>query len=91
MLTARTSEIDKIKGLEIGADDYIEKPFSPRELVARINVILRRLSNKDVNENIIIVKNIEVNKDKRIVNIDDKEIMLTKNEYDILVKIFEED
>jgi DNA-binding response OmpR family regulator len=62
MLTARTSEMDKVRGLEIGADDYIEKPFSPRELVARINVILRRLNNsqeeKKIIENIIKIKNI---------------------------------
>jgi len=95
MLTARTSEIDKIRGLEIGADDYVEKPFSPRELVARINVILRRLNNSNeknnIDENIIKINNIEILKDKRIVKIDWKETDFTKNEYDILVKIIEED
>ena len=92
MLTARTSEIDKVKGLEIGADDYIEKPFSPREVVARINVILRRLKNTDENtdENIIKVENITILKDKRVVQINWNEVTFTKNEYDLLVKIFEE-
>ena len=93
MLTARTSEMDKIKWLEIWADDYIEKPFSPRELLARINVVLRRNFNKkeeEVDENIIKIENIEINKNKKIVKSDKIEINLTKNEYDILVKICEE-
>lgn len=95
MLTARTSEMDKVRGLEIWADDYIEKPFSPRELLARINVVLRRNSDniekKEINTNIIKIWNIEINKDKKIVLIKGKEINLTKNEYDILVRICEED
>ena len=93
MLTARTSEMDKIKWLEIWADDYIEKPFSPRELLARINVVLRRNFNKEEiveDENIIKIENIEINKNKKIVKSDKIEINLTKNEYDILLKICEE-
>jgi len=92
MLTARTSEMDKIKGLEIWADDYIEKPFSPRELLARINVVLRRSIRKEeeADENIIRVDNIEINKDKKIVLVDSNEVTFTKNEYDILVRICEE-
>jgi len=95
MLTARTSEMDKIKWLEIGADDYIEKPFSPRELLARINVILRRIKSnkeeKNKKSNIISFKNIKIDDDKRIVKIDNKQVDFTKNEYDILVKIIKED
>ena len=92
MLTARTSEMDKIKGLEIWADDYIEKPFSPRELLARINVVLRRNIKKEekIDENIIKIENIEINKDKKIVFISGDEVTFTKNEYDILVRICEE-
>ncbi len=93
MLTARTSEMDKVKWLEIWADDYIEKPFSPRELLARINVVLRRNFNKEEvveDENIIKIENIEINKSKKTVKADKIEINLTKNEYDILVKICEE-
>ncbi len=93
MLTARTSELDKIKWLEIWADDYIEKPFSPRELLARINVVLRRKFNKKeekIDENILKIENIEINKNKKIVFSNKIEISLTKNEYDILVKIVEE-
>ena len=93
MLTARTSEMDKVKWLEIWADDYIEKPFSPRELLARINVVLRRNFNKEEveeDENIIKIENIEINKNKKVVKADKVNISLTKNEYDILVKICEE-
>ena len=94
MLTARTSEMDKIKWLEIWADDYIEKPFSPRELLARINVVLRRNFNKNEeenDENILEIENIEINKNKKLVKADKIDINLTKNEYDILLKICEED
>jgi len=91
MLTARTSEMDKIKWLEIWADDYVEKPFSPRELLARINVILRRsVKKEEIEENIIKIENIKINKDKKIVLVNGEEVTFTKNEFDILVKIFEE-
>ena len=93
MLTARTSEMDKIRWLEIWADDYIEKPFSPRELLARINVVLRRNFNKKekkVDENIIKIENVEINKSKKIIKVDWKDVDFTKNEYDILIKIIEE-
>ncbi|MDQ7009849.1 MAG: response regulator transcription factor [Candidatus Gracilibacteria bacterium] len=94
MLTARTSEMDKVRGLEIGADDYIEKPFSPRELLARINVVLRRnvvnLEKREEVSNIINIGNIEINKNKKIVLVEKNEINLTKNEYDILVRICKE-
>jgi len=94
MLTARTSEMDKIKWLEIGADDYIEKPFSPRELLARINVILRRTQSEKQNledeKDILKIWNIKINKSKKMVFLDDIEISFTKNEYDIFLKIVEE-
>jgi two-component system response regulator VicR len=90
MLTARWSEIDRINWLEIWADDYIAKPFSPRELLARINTILRRVSdNADVNNNELQFEWIVVNTDKKIVEIDWENIWLTWNEYEILKKIFE--
>ncbi len=92
MLTARTSEMDKITGLEIWADDYIPKPFSPRELLARIHVVLRRAQSwNNKQDTIIEINNIKIFKDKRIVTVDNKELAFTKNEYDILVKIVEED
>ena len=92
MLTARSSELDRINGLEIWADDYIAKPFSPRELLARINSILRRTpSKKSKDSDFLIVWNIEIDINKKKVNVDSKEITLTKNEYDILIKIIKED
>ena len=91
MLTARTSELDRITGLELGADDYIAKPFSPRELLARINGIIRRSAQSHLDWDIISVNNIEINKEKRLVHVGWEEVALTKNEYDILLKIFEEE
>jgi len=89
MLTARSWELDRITWLEIWADDYIAKPFSPRELLARIKSILRRLDNeKDVNT--IKFENIEIDIEKKLVFISWNKISLTKNEYDILKKIIEE-
>lgn len=93
MLTARTSELDRITWLELWADDYIAKPFSPRELLARINWILRRANMPSLKDDelLISMNNIEINKWKRLVCVDSEEVSLTKNEYDILLKIFEED
>ncbi|MDD5769660.1 MAG: response regulator transcription factor [Candidatus Gracilibacteria bacterium] len=90
MLTARSGELDKIIGLEIGADDYISKPFSPRELLARINTILRRINNNIENKDIIKIKDIEIDTKKITVFKKSKEIALTKNEFEIFKKIAEE-
>lgn len=94
MLTARTSELDKITGLEIWADDYVPKPFSPRELLARVKSIIRRISSAKEEQweelDIIEIENVKICKEKRIVEIAWEEISLTKNEYDILLRIFEE-
>ncbi len=96
MLTARSSELDRINGLEIWADDYIAKPFSPRELLARINTIIRRIpeikiENKEIeNKNVLKCFDIEIDVNKKIVKRQNKIISLTSNEYDILKKLFEE-
>ena len=91
ILTARWSELDRITWLEIWADDYIAKPFSPRELLARINTILRRFQNEDnlIND-FLVFKNIKINIKKNLILIDNNTINLTSNEYNILKKIFEE-
>ncbi len=92
MLTARWGEIDRITGLESWADDYIAKPFSPRELLARINSILRR-SQKDENEDqttILTYKDISLDVDKLELIVWWAEVSVTKNEFDILEKIFSE-
>ncbi|MDD3793556.1 MAG: response regulator transcription factor [Candidatus Gracilibacteria bacterium] len=95
MLTARSSELDRINGLEIGADDYIAKPFSPRELLARINTIIRRLGetkeqNEDISSDILKCKDIILDLTKRSVEKSNKYITLTSNEFDILKKLIEE-
>lgn len=97
MLTARRKESDKVLWIELWADDYIEKPFSPRELLARVNWILRRINSIETKESIqkkkdfLVFNNIEIDTKKMIVKLDWKEISFTKNEYDILKKIFEAD
>ena len=88
MLTARTWELDRVTGLEIWADDYIAKPFSPRELLARISSIFRRINKEELD--ILSFKNINIDTQKMLVEVDNKEISLTKNEYDILKKIVSE-
>lgn len=89
MLTARSSELDRITWLEIWADDYIAKPFSPRELLARINTIFRRLDKNNSPTNKIIYENLVVDLDKKLVFSDNKQINLTSNEYDLFKKIIE--
>lgn len=84
MLTAKSALEDRIEGLNIGADEYLIKPFSPRELVARVNALFRRL---EVNNNLTLSfdnENLVIYKDSRVVNVRGKEAMLTPNEFDIL-------
>jgi DNA-binding response OmpR family regulator len=90
MLTARSSEIDKIKWFEMGADDYIAKPFSPRELLVRIQSVLRRSHKEKEDTDILKFKNIEIDTSKILVKVSGKEVVFTKNEFDILKKIIEE-
>lgn len=90
MLTARSSEIDKIKWFETGADDYIAKPFSPRELLVRIQSVLRRSHKEKEDTHILKFKNVEIDTSKILVKVSGKEVIFTKNEFDILKKIIEE-
>jgi DNA-binding response OmpR family regulator len=87
ILSARNEETDKILGLELGADDYVSKPFSPGELVARVKAVLRRKKTKVEDKRIIINENLIIELDKYRVFIDDKEIPLTSTEFKIL-KLF---
>lgn len=89
MLTARNTENDKLKAFDAWADDYIAKPFSPKELLARILSIFRRLKMKEEKLNTIKHWKIEINLDKMKVKVWNTEVFFTKNEFDILKKIVE--
>lgn len=85
MLTAKGEEIDKVVGLELGADDYLVKPFSPRELVARVKALLRR-AQPDTQENAIIkIASFEIDESARRVDVAGKELELTPKEFDLLL------
>jgi two-component system response regulator CpxR len=88
MLTARGDDIDRIVGLEIGADDYLPKPFNPRELVARVHAILRRThdgaESEPPNSDILVVGDVELDSRARVVRRDGELIDMTTAEFDLL-------
>ncbi|UCD98440.1 MAG: response regulator transcription factor [Chloroflexota bacterium] len=86
MLTARRDEVDRIAGLEMGADDYILKPFSPQEVVSRVRAVLRRTQPKsnEPTEKPLIYPSMEINPQTRLVIINQQEITLTAKEFDTL-------
>ncbi len=86
MLTARVDETDKLIGLELGADDYITKPFSPRELVARIRVVLRRVASPSDSDT-IRAGNVELDRAHYEVHLSDKTVPLTSTEFEILATL----
>jgi DNA-binding response OmpR family regulator len=85
MLTAKSEEVDKLIGLAVGADDYLTKPFSPRELVARIKAILRRARSAAP-----AAPGLEVNLARRIARVDGVTLTLTRTEFDILATLARE-
>ncbi len=89
MLTARIEEIDRLIGLELGADDYISKPFSPREVVARVKAVLRRAGSTRERPEIIRVMELEIDLDAHIVKRDDTVFELTPTEFSLLVALAE--
>ena len=85
MITARGEDFEKIMGLDIGADDYIVKPFSPSEVMARVRAVMRRISHEDgKKQQIFTYGNLKINMDDYIVTIDDKIVSLTKKETELL-------
>lgn len=86
MLTAKIEVTDKINSLSLGADDYITKPFSPLELIARVKACIRRYTkyNEKNNDETIYINGLEINKEKHTCLLYDKEIPLTKIEFDII-------
>ena len=88
MLTARDDEIDRVAGLEVGADDYVGKPFSPRELVARIKAILRRTDGEGPQERLVL-GDIELNSAAREVRVAGRSVDLRAKEFDLLAFLME--
>ncbi len=92
MLTARTEETDKVVGLSVGADDYVTKPFSPRELVARVKAALRRLktgAGQEMEGNVLSFKHTRIDKSAHTVSVDDSPIELTSIEFSLLQALAE--
>ena len=89
MLTARDEEADRVAGLEIGADDYVTKPFSPRELVARIRAVLRRTERQPAEDDTLVLGDVVVSRGGREVAVAGRRIDLRTREFDLLAYLVE--
>jgi two-component system, OmpR family, alkaline phosphatase synthesis response regulator PhoP len=89
MVTARDEEIDRVAGLEIGADDYISKPFSPRELTARLKAVLRRSEDR-VERAVLSLEDVALNRERREVTVAGDAVALTAKEFDLLAFLLEQ-
>lgn len=85
MLTARGDETDRVLGLELGADDYLVKPFSPRELLARVRAVLRRTEGVPMERERFVVADVAIDTSRREVTVGDRGVELTATEFDLLV------
>jgi two-component system, OmpR family, response regulator len=88
ILTARDEEADRVAGLELGADDYVAKPFSPRELVARVNAVLRRSEPAAADERLVL-GDVEVDRSGRTATVGGRPVDLTAREFDLLAHLIE--
>ena len=84
LVTARSDEVDRLIGLEVGADDYISKPFSPREVVARVKAVLRRVEGVRSPRGVVRIGGLEIDAERRRVSVDGEACELTRTEFDIL-------
>ncbi len=89
MVTARVEETDRLIGLELGADDYISKPFSPREVVARVRAVLRRTEGEPTRATILTAGALTLDLDKHLVRLDDRALELTPTEFDLLAVLLQ--
>jgi len=87
MLTARVEESDTIRGLELGADDYVTKPFSVKELVARVRAVIRRSERPEQDADVLTSGDLQVDLAGRRVHVGDTEVALTRKEFDLLVDL----
>ncbi len=85
MLTALGEEYDRVKGFEVGVDDYVVKPFSIKELMLRIKAILKRVNKEFEQDDVFVLEGLKIDFKARIVTIDDKRVSLSPKEYDLLV------
>jgi len=90
MLTARGEETDRVVGLELGADDYLVKPFSPRELLARVRAVLRRAEGRLAERERFVVGDVAIDTGRREVTVGDRAVDLTATEFDLLVQLARE-
>ena len=84
MVTAKTTEIDKVKGLDIGADDYMTKPFGVMELISRVKAMLRRSAKQEDKEKILKLGKVLLDREKHAVYVNDEQVELTYKEYELL-------
>ena len=87
LLTARVDDDEKVIGLEVGADDYVTKPFRPRELVARLRAVLRRAGNTEPVGNVLQAADVHLDRETRLVKVQERFVDLTPSEFDLLAAL----